>query len=670
MDWLTMDQVSALLNCSRDTVERRVKKGQFKTKQVAGKGGPGGKKNLIALSSLPPEIIRKYLEEVREAEVTGKNACPTGDQVDQVDGMEGAAATDKNVCPTGQDMAWLSDLTPAQQEVITFRAKVVREAKVIRICGGKTTTVQLEALAKKHGVQIGSVYRWGKISDWGDDLSGLVPKDRKDRGSPRAIHPEAWTFALAGYSDCNKKPSIKETFLGVCVFCEKKGITAPNYYTLRRNLKAWGAAHPQQSFLLRNGVEAWENAYGMYIPRDTDALAVNEIWMLDHSPMDMFCAHPKTGKPVRPWVTACMDVRSRVMMGHVMCLTPSSQTIARTLRAAITREEYHGIPQAIYVDNGKDFRCKRFDGTMQHYGKIDVSREMMTVISALNIRKIQARPYRGQSKAQVERWFGTIERGFVNMLPGYAGHDIQSRPRKKLKEQIENGELLSFEETKDFFVKAVDAYHHRKHRGLSDQAPLAVFYDLWDRKQRLARPEVLDLLLMKKEDKKITRDGIRIEGQIYYRYDETFAGAIGQRATVGYDPDDPTYVVAWVEGKCIGRVPIRTNVAYGDAEMLSERIAFQKREAKMRLKQEKEMMALRAELDTESLMMEGALRHEVEVEASEPEEEDIRITGLEKDAELLVDEEAREKVEADMRKAGVDPDEELQRKWLGKVVAA
>lgn len=653
MEWLTIERIGALLNCSHDTVQRRVKKGQFKTKQIAGRG-PKKSKTLIALSSLPPEIIRKYLDEVREkAAVTDKNACPTVDDAG------------------GQDLAWLSDMTDAQQQVITFRAKVVREAKVIRVCGGKAVTAQLGALAKKHGVQIGSLYRWGKISDWGDDLSGLAPKEhRKDRGCSRAIPDEVWTFALAGWSDCNKKPSMKQTFQGVCVFCEQKGIPAPNYYTLRRNLKSWEAAHPQDSFLLRNGVEAWENAYGMYIPRDTDALAVNEIWMMDHSPMDMFCAHPKTGKPVRPWMTTCEDVRSRVIMGYVMCLTPSSQTIARALRTAITREEYHGIPQAIYVDNGKDFRCKRFDGTMQHFGKIDVSREMMTVISALNIRKIQAKPYRGQSKAQVERWFGTIERGFVNMLPGYAGHDIKSRPRKKLKEQIENGELLSFEETKEFFTKAVDAYHHRKHRGIGDRAPLEVFYELWDRKQRLARPEALDLLLMKKEDKKITRDGIRIEGQIYFRYDEAFMGAIGQRATVGYDPDDPTYVVAWVEGKCIGRVPIRTNVAFGDAEMLKDRIEIQGRIRKTQVKQVKEMTALREELDTDRMMMEGALRHEVEVEAREPEDEEIRITGLEKDVDLLVDEEAKAKADAELRKAGVDPDVERFEKWIGKAVAA
>jgi len=655
--WITTKDLVNLLKISKQALLKRIKRGDFVVKEIDAKGSGGrkGKKLVISLSSLPPEIIRKYLDEERENQETDRG-------------------TDKNVCPTeeagGQDMAWLADLTEEQQEVITFRAKVVREAKIIRMTGGKTKTVQMEALAQRFGVQIGTVYRWGKISDWGDDLSGLVPKDhRKDRGSPRAIDPEVWKFALASYGDPNKKPSAKQIFRGVAMFCDQKGLATPNYFTLRRNLKQWEDAHPQESFLIRNGVKAWENAYGMYIPRDVENLDVNEIWMLDHSPLDVFCAHPKTGKPVRPWVTACIDMRSRVMMGYAMCLVPSSQTISLAFRKAFTRDEVHGIPCAIYVDNGKDFRCKRFDGTVQHFGKIGVAREMMTMLQALNIEKIQAIPYSPQSKAQIERWFGTIERGFVNLLPGYAGHDIQSRPKEKLKEQIENGELLSFEEVKDFFAQAVDAYHHRKHRALG-KTPLEVFYEGWDRDQRLARPEVLDLLLMKKEEKAITRDGIRVEGQIYYRYDESFMAAIGKHATVGYDPDDPTYVVAWVEGKCIGRVPIRTEVAFGDAEMLSNMMAVKKRQRKLMVQTEKKMAEMRAELDTDRMMVEGALRHDVEVEAQEPENVTLRITGLEKDVEVLAEEEARKQAEEDMKKAGVDPDMERFEKWIGKVEAA
>src|ERR1022692_4184994 len=89
---------------------------------------------------------------------------------------------------------------------------------------------------------------------------------------------------------------------------------------------------------------------------------------------------------LRPWLTAMIDMRSRKIVGTAWSATPSSHTISSALRVGI---ESFGIPQILYVDNGKDY---------EKVGRIDFSPECSGVLVRLGIQPQYCLPRHPQSK--------------------------------------------------------------------------------------------------------------------------------------------------------------------------------------------------------------------------------------------------------------------------------
>jgi hypothetical protein len=88
--------------------------------------------------------------------------------------------------------------------------------------------------------------------------------------------------------------------------------------------------------------------------------------------------------------------------------TPSSHTISSALRVGI---ESFGIPQILYVDNGKDY---------EKVGRIDFSPECSGVLVRLGIEGQYCLPRHPQSKL-IESWFGTVRKRFDCLWPSYCG---------------------------------------------------------------------------------------------------------------------------------------------------------------------------------------------------------------------------------------------------------
>ena len=70
-----------------------------------------------------------------------------------------------------------------------------------------------------------------------------------------------------------------------------------------------------------------------------------------------------------------------------------------------------GKPHVLRIDNGKDYLSKHFMG----------------VLSNLGILSKKARPYKGKDKGSVERNFRTMQHGRMQLLSGFAGHNVTER---------------------------------------------------------------------------------------------------------------------------------------------------------------------------------------------------------------------------------------------------
>lgn len=123
------------------------------------------------------------------------------------------------------------------------------------------------------------------------------------------------------------------------------GISA--FYRLARSI-------PEPTKVLhRLGEKAFDDRCGPFVDRDYKGLRPNEIWCCDHHRLDVI-ALSRFGRPVRPWLTLIIDLRTRKAVGwFVSDLPPNTDAILAAWRRAVLS---HGICEHFYCDNGRDFK--------------------------------------------------------------------------------------------------------------------------------------------------------------------------------------------------------------------------------------------------------------------------------------------------------------------------
>src|SRR5207249_4565273 len=100
------------------------------------------------------------------------------------------------------------------------------------------------------------------------------------------------------------------------------------------------------------------NLCGPFHERDYTGLHSNQIWCGDHHPCDCIVTHQ--GKLVRRWLTAWQDMRSRKIVGAVIYAhDPNSTTVLAAFRVGALA---YGVPDRVYIDNGKDYDCYALQG--------------------------------------------------------------------------------------------------------------------------------------------------------------------------------------------------------------------------------------------------------------------------------------------------------------------
>jgi len=282
----------------------------------------------------------------------------------------------------------------------------------------------------------------------------------------------------------------------------------PTYRTI---LKFIETIPYSQKVFGRGGMKELNDKVLPYFDRDPESISANEIWVADHHQLDI-AVKWWDGSIIFPWVTMFIDMRSWKIVGWALTNTPNSQSIMTALKRGI---KAYGIPDYVYIDNGKDFVSRQFMGGELRIGKAlknDEVIEINGIYGELGIKTKNALPFNPQAKT-IERLFAILEEQFGKFSKGYRGNRVINRP-EQLKNEIANGNLYNISQFKNMFDGYVIRYNAEEGReeskylkGLSPDRCYAENL----KKSPVVNPGSLRLLMMPigdNEIKTVRRNGI------------------------------------------------------------------------------------------------------------------------------------------------------------------
>jgi hypothetical protein len=294
----------------------------------------------------------------------------------------------------------------------------------------------------------------------------------------------------------------------------------PPYATVCRWVKGWKAKNKQLFEAVRNP-DAWRSKYRA-APGNAEAgiARPNQMWQLDSSPFDVMCSD---GRHV---IIGALDVATRRVKYHV-ARTSSANGIATLLRRCLLD---WGVPESIKTDNGSDY----------------TSRRIIDLTSALGIEHELCPPFSPEKKPFIERVFGTFQHGLVELLPGFAGHNVAEaqaiRARRTFAARqagvANDSDLMTPAELQKFCDDICEVEMARPRRALGNRTPLqlAAGYQA----KRIANERALDVLLLPAPQdggrRRVGKKGIKVGGGIYAAGE--LGGLEGSNVFVRLDPED------------------------------------------------------------------------------------------------------------------------------------
>jgi transposase InsO family protein len=278
--------------------------------------------------------------------------------------------------------------------------------------GGLTLTAAIAKAAKAGGVSPASVLRWRERvagrprAHW---LARLAPNYRPT-AKRSSCSPEAWAALKSDYLR-PEAPAFSACYRRVAALAADKGWTLPTEASLRRRLEA--EVGKEVRVAARNGRDAVKALYPAQ-KRSIAALHAMEAVNADGHKLDLFVRVPGQPTPVRVYMMALQDLYSRKILAWRLSLSENKDAVRLAIGDMVDR---YGIPDHVYLDNGRAFASKWITGgTATRYRfKVRVE-EPQGVLTALGVKVHWTTPYAGQSKP--------IERAFRDLAEDIAKHPL------------------------------------------------------------------------------------------------------------------------------------------------------------------------------------------------------------------------------------------------------
>lgn len=336
--------------------------------------------------------------------------------------------------------------------------------------------------------------------------------------------------------------TIKGVHLRAEEMCRAAGVSPPSYGTVQKRLKEL----PESTLAkLSIGVKRANDKYSAR-PKHNDSPRALAKWQMDHCVIDCIIVDEKNRKPLcRPWATLIIDVHNRVVPGYYLSLNaPGSYNVAMAISHAVfpkgkwiealgdedIKYPYYGKPEEIAMDNAKEFKSPSF-----------------RIASKKNNIHLAWRPIgKPWWGGHIERLNGTLAMSYIHFLPGTTLSNVVLRGDYDSEGQA----CLTFSEFRLWFARAIQSYHHSKHRMLDGMTPHEKWIEDWTTEAGklshpalLANPQDFFIDFLPEEKRVISRQGIQLWDIMYWS--PSLAPYISSKKwSVKYNPNSLRHI--WV----------------------------------------------------------------------------------------------------------------------------
>lgn len=341
---LKASEAAALMGVSARWVQVMAKKGSYSNVRVQA-NSRGRDIYLIPLSSLPDAAQQKYFAEHAPAALPAATPAKAkkADKPAACKPLEAYTAEER-----GEIGYWITTVDRWQ----TYRnkagtKKAACDEKFVLLCRMEEPDRQ---------ISVETLYRkWAAIREC--DYGALVDMRGKARKGMSKMPEAIERVFLTLYLDDRQYPIPR------CIDMTKQwaqeempeALPLPCYHTFYRKAKAL----PEPVVVLcRQGPKAYYDQCSPYIRRNYENFFSNEVWVGDTHTLDVISISPE-GIKHRLHLSAWQDARSGVFVGWYVSDNPGSQETLNALRKGI---QNFGIPQTVYVDNGREFLNKDVGG--------------------------------------------------------------------------------------------------------------------------------------------------------------------------------------------------------------------------------------------------------------------------------------------------------------------
>lgn len=478
--WLNIEEVCELSNSKKETIRRKCKSGEYKARfEIEGR-----KKNYeILLSSLPIKYIQKYNSYLQPVAVEEKS-------------LEDYSNAPKWMRAKAEKYLELFNLT----KNMTYQEKIDFLADWSAKYPEKHTTYPSLSLALRKYNQGGIT---ALLSNYGVHRRGTSKLDESCFEYFKSIYLREGA------------PSAETSWNITFGFAKQQGINLENFPTSKTFIRRLRAEVPEQAiFMARHGDASWNKKYANYVPRDYSELSAGVCWVSDHAQIDVAVSF--NGTVCFPWVTVFRDAKTSKWLGWFLHAdSPSSDHIFQAFYYGVLN---FGIPEDVYLDNGKDYRCKDFAGGRTRVIKVKHKNNGGSLIQNLGINIHFALPYNAQTKP-VERDFLKIKEFLSKGFVGYRGGKITERP-EKLKNEIKNEQIMQFDDFKKIFDRFIKEYLNKrpsKGKVLQGRCPDELWAEEFTKKKVISK-DALKLFCMRTTNNvTIKRNGI-FDSQLQISY--------------------------------------------------------------------------------------------------------------------------------------------------------
>lgn len=296
----------------------------------------------------------------------------------------------------------------------------------------------------------------------------------------------------------------------------------------------------------RAGKKQWENRYSYSMERDYTSIPAGSVWVGDTRTWDVMIKLPGRETPATTYVTLFIDQRTLLPMGwHLHYSAPSTDNTLRALRNGI---EKYGVPEHLYVDNGREYRNKDFSGQTRGHKICDNEQWAESVAARLSIRMHFAIVRNARTKI-IERQFLNIKNGFDRLFASFKGGNVAEKP-ESLKGRIKRGDVIEWGQ----FCELANEYMSKVFPGIKSQgkilagkSPAQAWLDLYPQRACPLNALSADSLLMittRHTTSRIGPRGVRFADLDCTWWADWMAPRVGIEVILRYDPEDLS--VAWI----------------------------------------------------------------------------------------------------------------------------